>query len=367
MIDFIPIQYYSYIYYNIILLFSFITLIKTLFYSGDNEITFVYSKYLGIILFWFILLYMGLRPVSYYFGDMGTYAKAFDIYVKGEELASKGDVLFYLLMEAISNFQSKTLFFFIIAFIYILSIYIAVKRLFPNKYYFAFLILIASFEFWSYGTNGIRNGLATSIVLLALTFMNNKTIMYILFFIAFNIHSSVLIPIVAYFTTSIYKSSTIYFKIWFLSIFLSLFIGNSIENFIISLGILREDLVTAYFRNKDLYASSFAYNGFRWDFLAYSSTAVISSYYFIFIKKIDDIYYNQLVNIYLLSNTVWILVIEASFSNRFAYLSWFMMGLIIIYPLLKHTIWYNQFRKIGMIILLYFLFTYLMKFILPNL
>jgi len=225
---------------------------------------------------------------------------------------------------------------------------------------------VASFSFWTYGTNGLRNGLATSFMILAFSYMNKKWFMYLLFAIAYSFHSSVLLPIAVYFVTSLYRSSTFYFRIWVLSILLSLTVGSTIENFITNLGIMKEDVIIDYFKNKDIYADSFARTGFRWDFLIYSAFAVGISYYFIFVKKINDKYYRQLTHIYLVSNAFWILMIRASFSNRFAYLSWYLMGIIIIYPFLRKVYWKNQFSIIGGLTFLYFLFTYFMNFILPN-
>lgn len=367
MFEFIPIQYYSYIYDNIILLFIVFTLFHTIRYTGFTSQTEYYNKILGIILFLFVLFYMGMRPVSWYFGDMTTYAKHFDDIVKfGESKLNKGDIVFYSIMEFLALIESKTLFFFTITLLYISTLYFACKRLFSKYHFFAFLILVGSFQFWTFGTNGIRNGLATSVVLLAFTYFDKKWFMYLLFLIAFNIHSSVLIPITAYFVVYYLKSEKLYYKVWIASILLSLFIGNSVENFITNIGIMNDDVVNSYFKNKDLYTASFASTGFRWDFLLYSSAAVFVSYYFIFIKEFKDPYYIMLSNIYLLSNSVWILVIQASFSNRFAYLSWFMMGIIIIYPFLKQVFFNNQFKIIGLVILGYFSFTYLMNFILPN-
>ena len=296
MIDFIPLQYYTPIYHNIILLFVVITWSYTLSSSGATSGAHLFNKVFAILLFWFVVLYMGLRPVSYYF---------------------------------------------------------------------AFLMLIVSFEFWSYGTNGIRQGLATSLLLLAFSYMNKKWIMYLLFLVAFGIHSSVVIPIAAYFLTYGYRSTSFYLKLWILSIFVSLLLGSTVENYITSLGIMDEKTLTVYFDNQDFFASRFAYTGFRWDFLLYSASGVFVSYYFIFIKKFNDTYYRHLTNIYLIGNAIWILVIRANFSNRFAYLSWFMLGLIIIYPFLKQVFWKNQFSILGLVILLYFSFAYLMNFILP--
>jgi len=365
MIDFIPVEYYTDIYYNIILLVVVFTWVHTKSFSGFTKDTYRFSKISGIILFWFVLLYMGLRPVSWYFGDMTTYARYYDIYASGEELDKTKDVGFYTLMKVLSSFQSTSLFFFVITLLYILPLYIATKRLFKKYYYFAFLILVAAFSFWTYGTNGLRNGLATSFIILAFSYMNKKWLMYLLFVIAYSFHSSVLLPIAAYFVTSFYRSSGFYFKIWVLSIFLSLAVGSSIENFITALGIM-DDEAMDYFTKKDAFSDSFSNTGFRWDFLIYSAFAVGISYYFIFVKKIKDKYYTQLTNIYLLSNAFWILVIKASFSNRFAYLSWFLMGIIIIYPFLQQVHFKKQFSIMGSLTFLYFMFTYFMNFILPN-
>ena len=349
MFDFIPIMIYNPLFFNLLLIFVVITFLHTLAYTGYTHQTFIFNKVFTLFLFTFFLMYTGLRPVSWVFGDMGMYALKFDNLAKYETEIYSNDIIFYSFMKFMASLELKKTFFFLITLFYITASYFTAKRLFPNYYFFAFLVLVGSFEYWSYGTNGIRNGLATSIILLSFTFIKtNKLIMYLLFFVAFNIHSSVLIPIGAYFLATIYKSDKLYFKIWFVSILLSLFIGNTIENFITNIGLLNDDVVKTYFQNKDLYASSFAYTGFRWDFLLYSSIAVFTAYYFIFVRKFNDPYYSLITNIYLISNSIWILVIEASFSNRFAYLSWFMMGLVIIYPLLKNIFFNNQFKIIGL-------------------
>lgn len=54
---------------------------------------------------------------------------------------------------------------------------------------------------------------------------------------------------------------------------------------------------------------------------------------------------------YLLSNTFWILVIRANFSDRFAYLSWFIYSIVLLYPLVTHSIVKRQGLWIGTIFL----------------
>lgn len=41
---------------------------------------------------------------------------------------------------------------------------------------------------------------------------------------------------------------------------------------------------------------------------------------------------------YLLTNTFWILIIRANFSDRFAYLSWFIYSVILLYPLVTRPV-----------------------------
>ena len=102
---------------------------------------------------------------------------------------------------------------------------------------------------------------------------------------------------------------------------------------------------------------------FRWDFLFYSAFPVFAGWYFIIKKQFNDKYYYHILNTYLICNAFWILVIRANFSNRFAYLSWFLMAFVIIYPLLKQQFFKNQQVIIAKVVTAYFLFTFLMYFI----
>jgi len=361
MFDFIPLEYYTPLYFNMLLLVVIITFIHTQSYSGFSKITFTFNKVTTSILFSFVLLYIGLRPISFVFGDMGTYASHFDQLAYGDGfLFPKGDIGFYSLMKLISYTKSATLFFFIIAVLYVVPLYIAVRKWFPTYYFFGFLMLLASFSFWSFGTNGLRNGVATSFMLLAFS-LKNKPIKYGLFLLALSFHSSVLLIIGAYFLSVFVENSKIYFYSWLASIFLSLSMGSIWGMFFLKLVLGKENKLYNYLSGKGLVGDSTMNVGFRWDFLIYSTSAVAVAYYFIMIKKINDKHYQQLVHIYLTVNAIWIFVIRARFSNRFAYLSWFLMGIIIIYPFLKEVYWKNQFAIVGYVIAIYFSFTYFMN------
>jgi len=361
MIDFIPIHYYVPLYYNILLLVVFFTLIHTYSYSGFTYKTYRFNKLFARLLLWFLILYMGLRPVSTIFADMMSYAHMFRNYAQGFQTFKSSDIAFYTLMRWLSHFTGTGVFFLVIALLYILPLYYASKRWFPKYYYFAFLILVTSFSFWSYGTNGLRNGVATSLMILAFSFLDNKKIMYPLMLLSLGFHHSMLLIIVLYFLTAFIKNIKIYYLIWFASIILSNLMGSFWENIFIKLGFGEEDKLEAYFGKKEIFQDQFSATGFRWDFLIYSFVPVAISWFFIEKLHFRDQYYDKMVKIYLLANAFWILVIRASFSNRFAYLSWFFMSIIMIYPLLKKVYWKNQFTIIGIIIFAYFSFTYIMN------
>ena len=57
------------------------------------------------------------------------------------------------------------------------------------------------------------------------------------------------------------------------------------------------------------------------------------------------------------------MVIRSSFSNRFAYLSWFIYPVVMAYPLLRMNIWKDQDRKTALILFFYSGFTFFMFFV----
>jgi predicted GNAT superfamily acetyltransferase len=57
------------------------------------------------------------------------------------------------------------------------------------------------------------------------------------------------------------------------------------------------------------------------------------------------------------------MMIRASYSNRFAYLSWFLYALVLAYPCLKFPIWKDQGRKASFIFLAHLGFTLFMNLI----
>lgn len=357
--SFIPISYYRPIFYNIILFVLIRDVIKLSTESGMLQRR---NDYKSIPILIIVILYIGLRPISGEFVDMLVYNAAFERFSVGMDFDMNTDLLWYYFMKFSSKLMTAKMFFLICAVLYILPLYLATKKWVGVNGYYLFFMAIASFSFLAYGTNGIRNGIATSLFVMGLTFIKDKKfISYLIFYVAYNIHESILIPLFAVVITVFYKNTKTYLLVWILAIPLSLLLGSFWETFFASFGLGSERVV--YLTQSNLYKEAFSSTGFRWDFLLYSFSAVLTGFYFIILRKYKDKVYIQLFNTYVVANAFWILVIRASFSNRFAYLSWFLIPFVIFYPFLKSHVIGDQKRVLALVMITYFSFTYIMYLI----
>lgn len=362
MIDLLPIELYTPIYYYVTLLVVSLTFIHTQFKSIDDVDNVLYLKRTGALFFIFTILYMGLRPIDIAFIDMPGYNRLFEYYAYGGEIKSVKDPLFHIFTKFSSKIMSAQVYFFICALFYLLPLYIVCKKWFNNYWFFGFLFLAASFSFWSYGTNGIRNGMAGSFFLLGIS-RDKRLWQIVLITMAVSIHKTMLLPSAAFVFVNLYNKPKFVLIIWLLTIPISLFNGEFFEEIFSYIGFGEDNRLESYLMTE---ASQDRFNevGFRWDFLLYSSIAVIAGWYFIFKRKFNDKVYSWLFTIYVLANAFWILVIRANYSNRFAYLSWFIIALLVIYPLLKQKFFVSQNSVIGVILVLYFSFTFIMNVVL---
>lgn len=359
MMDFIPLKDYSFYFYQFVFSMVMFTYFHTLVLRGNEAKVYVYNNVGSIILLVVSTIYIGLRPISeYYFVDMATYAQTFEQFRNGMPINPEGDVGFEIFIKLCSNIMSVEMFFLLCTFIYIFPLYKASKNWFPKYYLFPFLLFIGSFSFWAYGTNGIRNGMATSIFVGGLSYLHKNNIKMILILLLSVVwHKSMSLPIAALVISFFLKNTKNYLIFWVLSILISLTIGSVIIQLFASLG-FAEDRLSGYLTKAD--SSKFSSTGFRFDFLIYSAAPLILAYIYIFKKGFNDKIYNHILHMYLICNAFWVMVIRANFSNRFAYLSWFLMAAVVAYPLFKSVLWKDHFKKIGIIMVLYYSFTYLM-------
>ena len=354
----IPLPYYTPVFYNtllVIIVLSFSKLLtKGYVIQNSNK-----KEYVSLLLLLGVVVYMGLRPVSgRYFGDMGRYAREFMDYANGEQInILERDYFWRLITKLFSSIMTVKIYFVVCAALYVFPLYKVAKNWLGEDRYFLFLMFIASFSFWGAGTNGIRNAIASSIFLYGLSICKKHKIGFALIVLSYFIHGSMIIPIAAFILTMFYKKTSNYLLGWLIAIPLSFFFGGAIENLFLSIGIGGSRL---QYLNLEGFEEQFSSTGFRWDFLLYSSAAVYVGYYFIIKRKFNDEIYHQIFNIYVVANAFWVLMIRATFSNRFAYLSWFLMAVVIFYPFFKQQFFKKQQKVLAYTVITYFGFTYLM-------
>lgn len=365
MFDFIPVEIYAALFYHLILLLSLLTALYILSSSFASAQIKSYFQGLGIFLLVFSCLYIGVRQPSHLFGDTIMYANGYYALQRGVEPNIKNDFIFNYFMVFCSKIMSVRMFFFTISLFYVVPMYLFCKKYCGSYWGLALLMCVASFSFWPYGVNGIRNGMATSVFMLGLFFYERRVLMYLLFALSFGIHNSLMIPVAAFVASGVYRNPKIYFYIWLACIPLSIIGGGFWGNFFISLGLgddragayLGADAISGLAKSEN---TTFSSTGFRWDFVLYSGSGVFAGWYFLIKNKVRDQYYTHLWGIYMIANAFWILVIRAAFSNRFAYLSWFLMSIVIIYPLVKYKFSNSQEKILAGILMAYYGFTYFM-------
>lgn len=334
----------------------FFIVVAFCFVASNNLRLLSRSKWGAILLTLFAALSMAYLPVPWYSGaDRELYASAIEsIRNYGTEALSK-DKFFSIYNNFVAQFVGYQGWLIITALIYSFNHYVFARKTTPEYVLLVVLMFFSAFLFYAYGTNTIRSGLAASFLLVAFANWQSLWRMGLFIIIAVGCHLSMAIPAIAFLIARYFDKTKLYFAIWFLSIVLSAAMGSAFETIFSGLS---SDSRVAYL-NKD--AADTAYKvGFRIDFIIYSCVPVFAGYYYIVKKGFKDRFYSILYNTYLIANSFWILVIRANFSDRFAYLSWFMYPIILIYPLLKEHLVVNQNRKILMIVFFHALFTYIM-------
>lgn len=367
---------YPKIFYGLVLLLCLFVVIK---YSASSNNSLLLQKHpVGpmIALGTLLILFIGLRPVSHVFGDTVNYAYIYNHSLNlthGFNFSSEWLFDSYMFFCKLIGLPISV-FFLGIEIGYIGCLVLACRKLLWESSWVAILFCVSAFSFFTYGTNGLRNGLACSIIVLAVTLVAQEkkyVTAAILALLAMGIHRSVILPIAACFgAVALLNTPKIVVGIWGLSIPLSLVAGSRFTQFFASLGF--DDRMDSY-SVIDL-NESFSSMGFRWDFLLYSAMPVLLTWYVH--KRVDETggynedgstaladatsmrVFNILSGTYILANSFWIMVINANFSNRFAYLSWFLYPFVLAYGFLRLHIWKDQDRKCAWALLAHAGFTF---------
>lgn len=327
----IPVENYQAIFLFLTVGASFLLVLYTLVFPDMSNNKYIEFPYIvGVFLFIILTVFISTRPISYYFGDMGNYYAKFQSYYYSAGI-KEGDIVFESMMYFFAKNLNAELFFFFCGVLYFFPLYFAYKRIFKIFWPIVFVLSTMEVTFYGFAVNGIRNGIAAHIFLLALTLPRRYSWIAILTAIGF--HSSILIPTVAYVSIIFFAKVRVYYYFWLACLVISLFYSG-FGDIIQALG-FSSDKLDGYLDAGDIYSDQFSRTGYRYDFIIYGALPVAVSYYYIYKRDFKDYFYNSLVCIYLFANAFFILVNEVAFSNRFAYLSWFMMTVVLLYPIYK--------------------------------
>lgn len=326
-----PSDYHTY-YFNFTLIIGLFFIVYTFFNSNLRNKEYLVLPYIiGLLSFCVITFLLAIRPISYQFGDMGNYNNAIIEYLHMEKIKEDSDILFeYIMFFFAKNFSAES-FFFLCTLLYFIPLYLAYRRLFQSFWTVAFILSLLTFYFYGFAVNGIRNGIAAHIFLLGLALPKKYGWIFILASTGF--HSSMWIPLIGYVSSYLFKSVNWHYFLWISCLFISFFYSG-FGDFIQSLGI-GGDKFADYVENGFEHENSFSVIGYRYDFVLFSIFPTIFSAYYIYKRKFNDSIYSIFVITYLFANSIFLLVNEIAFSNRFAYLSWFMIIPIILYPIYK--------------------------------
>lgn len=355
-------------------------------YSGSDNCDKLLKKnamYPALILTLFLMVYMGLRPVSHVFGDTVNYAWGYKLAngLAFFKMDFEEEWLWeFILLTCKQSGFTVNMWFLIVEIGYLGFVFLGLRKLLHENPWMAMLFFLSAFSTFTFGVNGIRNGLACSMVIFAFAIAANKGVGQlilagIVMVLAFGIHRSTALPIIAFFAASyLIKSPKFAIGFWVASIGLSLVLGDYFTNFFMGLGF--DDRMTSYATSMEQNKEQFSQTGFRWDFLLYSAMPVWLTWYIC--KKVDEeralygetqeeietgvpgagriadahsmrVFY-ILSTTYMLANSFWVMVNRAAFSNRFAYLSWFLYPVVIAYAVIRLHIWEDQDKKAGLIL-----------------
>lgn len=363
-ITFIPVESFARVYYMMIMVFVILTIYQCHTQQVLRSDVAALNSSFGVFLTIVIILLIGLRPIDWHFGDTTIYAKSFQAlqdagYVYQPNF--RREWLYENIHNLCASYADIHVFFLICAIIYVGGLALALRQIFGIHYYVPFLVFLSMFTFWTYGVNGVRNGVASSLFILALANINRPQLAALLAFCSTGFHKSMWLIVIAALVAWFIKNSYLYIAGWLLSIFVSFFAGMTLQNMIAQFGFLQDDqrfqgYLTGSNNQDAVYHTTMS---FRWDFIAFSALGIAFGWYFIIKRKYKDEFYIWVFNMYCLANAFWIIVIRASYSNRIAQISWFILPLVMAYPTSKKRFWTDHEKYMGYAIIMMYSFNFM--------
>ena len=232
---------------------------------------------------------------------------------------------------------------------------------------YIFITYVVAFSFLPFGINALRNGLASALFIYGLGFTKKKWVMYGLFILSISFHKGMILPTLAFILAQLFNHPKKILFLWLSSIPISLLFSKNLESIVLEFfsgqSLIQDIRAATYFSENDIEYR--VESAFRVDFILYSSVAVFLGFWAIVKKKYNNLLYKQIYGLYVIANAIWILLIYAPYTNRIAYLSWFIMPIVLTVPFIsniRNTIPKNK-KKLLYVILGSLMFTIFMELI----
>lgn len=290
--------------------------------------------FFAILLCVFAVLVMGFIPFdSAIATDRSRYISLF-LFGDVRNITDSGFLLFVSLFSRLlgSNYIA---FFLIVALIYVSGYYAFSKSICPKVFLPILLIgVLGSNGFLSYNVNTMRSGLGLSVFLMGVAsfFSDKKKLAMVFFFLSGCFHFSLFALVGAFFLSRMNVSIKWLYAFWFFCLILSVInVASPLTDLIET---LENEKMMKYMTDED---SSYR-TGFRIDFIVYSMIPIIIGGWFILKKKFIENKYLSIYRLYLITNAIWLLFIRIPYTDRVAYLSWFLFPYILILPTLDKKI-----------------------------
>lgn len=353
----IPAEYYSLVYILIVTLVGIPVCLRYYNYSTDRLYYAEKEPIVKSLLFTiFIILFVGLRPNSPVFADgPGYWAGILDHRWEGGSLE---DVNYQFMTKWLMSFMSYYGFHPQLGFVVLASViyggaFIAMRKMFPRDTFIAMILFCGAFCTFGGAVNGIKNGMACSMFLCALAYRDNWKVCLVFLLTALGFHHSMQISIAAFIVCLFYKNTKVYYFAWFASLAMAILHISFFQTLFAG---FTDDHAAEY-----LLTDEYSWvSGFRLDFVLYSAAPLALHWWVIYRHGVLDRKLNFLTNVYLVMNSVWLLCMYASYTNRFASLSWSLFPLLILYPLLNERVNTNQHKVLVWFIVGQLSFTLLM-------
>ena len=322
------------IYTIIYVSLCFLCLLNIVILRSGKKLPDKFNNYMVILYFTLITILFSLRDIR--IGtDTGTYLRLFhefsELNVIGLGLdALNSDIGFILFIKLISVFGQEYFLFFC-ALLYIYPIFFILLKIKCDYKLFFILCVFSMFFFLSLGINIMRQGIALSFMILGIYFDTVSKKKQFVFFslLACSFHSSVILILILYMLTKRFLGLKIVSTIFIIAVFLSLF-GITLINRLGDYGLLSslyDSRLMSYVESDN----SVGYKiGFRYDFFLFNMFYLLVGAYFIRFKKAYvSVLYVHIFKTYILLTSVFVIMFNFPYSDRFGVLSWVFIPYIL--------------------------------------